>query len=282
MRLSKVLLLLSAVVTFTYANGLELSEPEDGANGENFDAGFAENSEPEVDHNIAPVESPISNPPAAVSEPIDSIPNPTEETTLPPKQPPVDTSSSIPAGLPPKNPPSVPSTPAAADVAPANQEAADTIPSPSDTAGLSNGNVEADSAEKSEPEDAAAGENVAAGDDNGEGSDDYGDSKPVDQLDGIAPADTLDGANVSDGEQGADGINAADANDEGEQSSPDGVEGAEAEKTADGNDEGLSPTSIAAGLCGAAAVSSAGIFFWVKKSKRQGYVQSVRTQISMV
>jgi len=42
----------------------------------------------------------------------------------------------------------------------------------------------------------------------------------------------------------------------------------------------IDPATIASGLVGAAAVSSAGIFFMVKRSKRRG-LESVRSQISM-
>lgn len=276
MRLSKVLLLLSAYVTFTYANGLEVSSLEDGVNGSNFDVGFGESSEPDFDdHNVAPVEAPVSNPPAGISEPVtDAIPSPADISSLPPKTPPVDVNT-IPAGLPPKNPPKElpPSISTPITEAPSNQESGDNIPSP-DSASVNSGNVEADAGENSHDE----AEGVAAGDSaaNGEASDDYGDANPIDQLDGVAPADTLDNANVesdAEGAEAADGINAADAN-AGENSEEDGAAGESVDSTNTG--------AVAAGLCGAAALSSAGIFLWVKKSKRQGYVQSVRTQISMV
>jgi len=98
-----------------------------------------------------------------------------------------------------------------------------------------------------------------------EGSDDYGDAEGT--------IDQLDGAGVEDSE--ADD-KPPEVTDEVPKPEADKAKAEEEEEDKSNKDR-----KIAAALGGAAAVASAGIFFYIRKSKRNG-LESVRTQISMV
>ncbi|KAL6612505.1 hypothetical protein U3516DRAFT_664275 [Neocallimastix sp. 'constans'] len=93
------------------------------------------------------------------------------------------------------------------------------------------------------PADSTTADDTPLTDTAGEGSDDYGDNEQ--------PAE---GGN-------AEGVDANDVNGE------DGEDGDAAEQSA-AEEEDSSNAGIAAGIAGAAALSSAGVFLWVKRSKR--------------
>jgi len=99
--------------------------------------------------------------------------------------------------------------------------------------------------------------------DNGEASDDYGDSAAVDKFDGANDSET-EIPQVTD-----------------EVPKPEDKSKAEEEKKETEEEDQSKDKKIAAALGGAAALASAGIFFYIRKSKRNG-LESVRTQISMV
>ncbi|KAL6604361.1 hypothetical protein U3516DRAFT_51301 [Neocallimastix sp. 'constans'] len=238
MKYYNALFLLSAL-SLTLANNLEVSDFEgnDVANS-GFDAGFGESSEPDIDHNEAPLENPIVPP---------SFPNTSNDTPIvPPSFP--NTSNDTPVV-----PPSFPNTPVTDNTSDQTQN--DSIPDfpsvdsevPPVTDSTGNDSTSNDSVSGSD--------NTPSNEDAGEGSDDYG----SDDYGETNANDTSDSANVNNNDVNAEAENSAD------------------------EEESSTGTNAALGIAGAAALSSAGIFLWVKKSKRNnGYVQSVRTQITMV
>jgi hypothetical protein len=141
---------------------------------------------------------------------------------------------------------------------------------------------------------------------NGEASDDYGDDAGVNALDGGEESDNGDETNGSTEQNeinnmttpvtpdaqpttqaaieftGASGEAAPIA---AQNSTSQADTGATNKPTVALDDESkantpIDPAKIASGLAGAAVVSSAGIFFLVKRSKRRG-LESVRSQITM-
>lgn len=134
---------------------------------------------------------------------------------------------------------------------------------------------------------------------NGEASDDYGDVAGVNSLDSGEASDNDSSeqgtANTlpqtaPEGQQpveftGASGEAAPIASGlealQGSEAAPQGAEKPTvALDDSSKSDEPIGTAKIATGLVGAAAVSSAGIFFFMKRSKRRG-LESVRSQISM-
>jgi len=241
MKFYAALFLLSA--SLVLGNGLNLSEDEADVANNGFDAGFGESSEPEVDHNTAPVESPIPT----------SFPN--QDTTVP-SSPVVTTNDNT-------------SFPVDNTNIPADN-----------TSGFP-----ADNTSFPPSSDNVSGSNVPVVD-NGEGSDDYGDDASINNIDS-APAGNTDSVNpVVDNGEGSDDYgedNAVNEADNADVNSNDVNDAAgDAGEQSDDEDGSLSTGTKAAMGVGAVG-AAAGIFLWVKRSKRtDGYVQSVRTQISMV
>jgi len=287
MKFYNALLLLTAALSLTLANNLEVSEDENDVAGAGLDAGFGESSEPEIDQNEAPIEPPSIPPPSVPNTPSTppssgpSVPPPSSGPSVPPPSsgPSVPPPSSGPSVPPPSSGPSVPPPSSGPSVPPSapvtDNTSADSVPGPvSDNTsadGINANGVTADSGEASDdygndssinnadntqaPADKADVSGDSANADNGEGSDDYGEAEN---------GGAIDNANV-------DSNDVANANAE-----------AAGENSADEEDSSTG-TKAAFGIAGAAALSSAGIFLWVKKSKRnEGYVPSVRSQISMV
>jgi hypothetical protein len=270
MKFYNALLILAATITLTLGNGLEVSDLEDeGIAGDALDAGFGNSSdiETDMDHNAAPIEEPVIVPPSL----------PSMDNTLPADSsvPPVTgTDGFVPLegteGIPADN--GVTSVPADNGVTsiPADTSIPEDTGSQYPAAdGISGQDVEIPDVANSsdvEPDNAdvsAQGVDAPAADDNGEDSDDNGDSQQIDQLDGadiMENLDNVDSANVEDTPAEAD--------------APE--EGSDVED--DGSNTG---GKIATGLAGVAAVSSAGLFWYIKKSKHAG-LESVRTQITMV
>lgn len=279
MKYYNALFLLSAL-SLTLANNLEVSDFEgnDVANS-GFDAGFGESSEPDIDHNEAPLENPIVPP---------SFPNTSNDTPIvPPSFP--NTSNDTPVV-----PPSFPNTPVTDNTSDQTQN--DSIPDfpsvdsevPPVTDNTSNDSTSNDSVSGSD--------NTPSNEDAGEGSDDYGNDDSINNIDNAqVPADNIENASVSGDNviadtddtnangEGSDDYGETNANDTSDSANVNNNDvNAEAENSAD-EEESSTGTNAALGIAGAAALSSAGIFLWVKKSKRNnGYVQSVRTQITMV
>jgi len=139
----------------------------------------------------------------------------------------------------PEEPVDIPSTPPvtddSADVA-SNEVAPSTEPTQEETP------IDSANAEEKPVTEAA----------NGEYSDDYGDSNEIEKVDG---ADVAADDNIAAEIENVENADAAAAD-----------VGDDAEDSADENDS--SDATIAAGLAGAAALSSAGIFIWVKRSRR--------------
>jgi len=227
------ILLFAATAAFAYANSLDVSEDEDAVAPGSTDAGVS--SEPEG----------IDNP----SNP--SNPLVTE----------IDIDADTPAGN--------EETPDSGDVAssdntPDNANAIDT-PDNADAIDTPADSTTADDTpltDSANPSDDIANA--------GEGSDDYGDDNGINAADNAGVADGEAAGEGSDdygdNEQPAEGGNAegVDANDvNGE----DGEDGDAAEQSA-AEEEDSSNAGIAAGIAGAAALSSAGVFLWVKRSKR--------------
>lgn len=288
MKFTKALLILVATVTLTLGNGLDVSDYEDnGVSGADLDAGFGNSSdiEPEADHNVAPVETPIV-PPSLPSmnnnyPPADSgnMPPATDSSNMPPATdsgivPPTDSSfgsnppTSTDSGYNPvdstnSNPvevpadgisgqnvdmPEIPDIPNSSDVEPDNM--------PVDGTNINTGDVN-------------SANNTPVTDGNGENSDDSGDTQPIDNIDGADTLDQIDSTNTIG--QNTDNVDSANAND-----LP--PEGSDEEKEDDGISTG---GKVAGGLAGVAAVSSAGLFYYLKRAKHAG-LESVRTQITMV
>lgn len=237
----QTILLFAATAAFTYANSLEVSEDEDAIAPGSTDAGIS--SEPEG----------IDNP----SNPLD-----TEiDTGI--------TDADTPAGN--------EVTPDSGDVASADNtpdnadsietpDNADSIETPADSTTTNDTPI----TDSSNPSDDIANA--------GEGSDDYGDDNGINAADnaGVADGDAAgegsDDYNEQPAEGGeAEGVNANDVNGEN-------AEGDAAEQSAD-EEEDSSNAGIAAGIAGAAALSSAGIFLWVKRSKRTDVETNLLTMV---
>lgn len=298
MKFYNALLLLAATLTLTLGNGLDVSDlEEENIGGNILDDGFGESSEPEFDHNSAPVEppsyptspevpttTPIIVPPSFPSvdnnTPSDNTIPPAFDNTIPPSTddsipPAVDstiptTSDTVPPTTDDSIPPPVENTvPATTDesIPPVSDNVNIPIDSttpeqPPSAEGISGQNIEdaenSDDYGNTEPIDQIDNTNVSAEDANGENSDDYGNSDPIDQIDNT-PAEGADQL---------DGVDAANAEDENNSS--------------DVEDNGSSNGGkVAGGLAGVAALSSAGLFYYIKRSKHAG-LESVRTQITMV
>ncbi|ORX63529.1 hypothetical protein BCR32DRAFT_330841 [Anaeromyces robustus] len=177
-----------------------------------------------------------------------------------------------------ENPVVIPDAPPA-DGAAASNTSLDAVPDvsdaqiPGDTAGLNGANVDAS--------DNGISADAGAEADSGEKSDND-DSAGVNALDdaGVAaangePADT--GANGENADAGAIGVN-ADANGENADAGA-ADDGGEKSNDEDGNDQKTGAIAAGAGL--AATACGAGIFFWTKKTKRQG-LESLRSQAALV
>ncbi|ORX51099.1 hypothetical protein BCR36DRAFT_583159 [Piromyces finnis] len=242
MKFYNALLLLAATLTLTLGNGLDVSDIEDNISGVGLEDGFGESSEPEIDTNMAPVETPEA---------------PETPVIVPPSFPSVDNNVPTTDSIPPPSMDSVNSNPVTDSVN--TNPSVDSVPPYSDNTGVTPPSAEG-----------ISGQNV----DNGEASDDYGSTDQIDQIDNadVNPQDVVDDGEASDDYGNADGIDQVD-----------GIDSANAnDVTSDDEDEGLSTSGkVASGLAGAAALSSAGVFYYIKKSKRAG-LQSVRTQITMV
>jgi len=290
MKFYTALLLLSA--SLALANNLEVSDVENDVSGNGFDNGFGESSEPEIDHNTAPVEN--GNPS------VPTIPNGVPSANN------VPSTNNVPSSPPVTTNPTTPGVP----VSPVDNTSG--YPTDNTTTGFptdnTSSNYPTDNTSTGYPgSDSVSGNNTPSGIpsstpagtpvDAGEASDDYGNDAAINNVDNApVPADGVSPASGSTPAGAADGTNnAGEASDDyGDTNGVDNLDNANvnsndthdagAEQSADEAGEESSNTgAIAAGLAGCAAVSSAGIFLWVKRSKRnQGYVPSVRTQISMV
>jgi len=153
----------------------------------------------------------------------------------------------------------VPSDSTSADV-PADSDS--TTPGDSDSA---NPSVDTDSSNPSIDTDAANP------DDAGEASDDYGESNPIDSVDGVDAADAngegsddYGEGNPAEGTTTNNTVDSLDANDVNGES----ANAADAGEASADEDDSSMDSAVAAGIAGAAAVSSAGIFLWIKRSKR--------------
>ena len=273
----QTILLFAAAASFVFANGLEVSEDEDivdttsteGLPAEGLPADIpvlaGDNNDAGMDYNDAGIESDIDdtldNTPA--DEPIDTAVNipagePIDGYSNIPASEPIDGYSNIPAGEPIDGYSNIPAGEPidAYGNIPADESigAADNIPA-------------ADYA----PVDAAAAETPAeAGDSNpadaadiAEASDDYGDNTTEANVDSLDAADVADVADVTvDGDEAVnvDDLDAEDAEN--------------AEDSAVEDDYSSDSTLAAAGIAGAAALSSAGIFLWIKKSKKETFENS--------
>jgi hypothetical protein len=274
MKFYSALLLLSA--SLALANNLEVSDMENDVAGNGFDNGFGESSEPEIDHNTAPVEN--GNP----SVPTYNTPSGNNV----PASPPVTTNPTTPGT------PGSPSTPVDSTSGYPTDNTSGNYPTDN-----TSGNFPTDSTSTGYPgTDGISGNDTPAGTpagtpaDAGEASDDYGNDASINNIDNApVPADgsspvgtTSDNAENGEASDDYGDTNAVDNLDNADVNSND-TNDAGAEQSADEGDDSSNTGAIAAGVAGAAALSSAGVFLWVKRSKRnQGYVQSVRTQISMV
>ncbi|ORX79568.1 hypothetical protein BCR32DRAFT_328080 [Anaeromyces robustus] len=154
-----------------------------------------------------------------------------------------------------------------------------------------------------------SGQGVEAGltEDNGEASDDYGNAAAVDAMDAgeisdnnesnessaVNPAENpvaaenLSAITIPTAQQATSEQNTPFTGASGEAAPVAAAEAAaEKEKPTVALDDktktetSIDPAKIASGLVGAAAISSAGVFFMVKRAKRRG-LESVRSQISM-
>jgi len=274
MKFYKALLLLSATVSLALANGLDISENEvEGASG--LDAGFGGDvSSTEIDQNVAPVEDePVLPPTPPVPQTPPSLP-PVPQDDTPVAPPSLTPEAPVePPSLTPVEPPQTDTidSPAAEDNISApptvetgsnNQESANISGQDQTPPGAvsENDDNEANDAINSVDTAPADDAGIENGDD-GEYSDQYGD---------VAPVDALDSADVAGAEAEAEvGVNGGEISEN------------DKDENENNNDDNGNAAKIAGGIAGCAFLSSAGIFLWVKKSKRSG-LQSVRTQISMV
>lgn len=117
----------------------------------------------------------------------------------------------------------------------------------------------------------AEGAEEAAGEAAGEASDDY------DEIAGLLDADG-EGSDDYDSGISIEKIDELDAA-EGEKADTDADAGAD--EKSDNEDDSGSDATVAAGIAGAAALSSAGIFLWIRKSKRTDTVEHFNS-INMV
>ncbi|KAG4084067.1 hypothetical protein H8356DRAFT_1436439 [Neocallimastix lanati (nom. inval.)] len=276
MKFYNALLLLAATLSLTLANNLEVSDLEENdVAGTSLDAGFGESSEPEIDQNEAPIEPPTIVPPSFPNTP--STP-PSTPPSSGPSVPPPSTGPSVP---PPSSGPSVPPPSTGPSVPPPSS--GPSVPPSSPVTD----NTSADSVPESPVSDNTSADGINANGvtaDSGEASDDYGNESSINNIDNTqAPADSADvsgdSANADNGE-GSDDYGEADnsgvTDNAGVNSNDVTNADAEGENSAD-EEESSTGTKAALGIAGAAALSSAGIFLWVKRSKRnEGYVQSVQ------
>jgi len=259
MKFYRALLLLSSTLSLTLASGLDISDGDFAGN--TFNSGLSGEVSDAEGPNTAPVENlpnlppvPQTEQPAAPSLP----PVPSTSETIPQNDTPVDLAQGSPVDV-----AQQPSSDAAG-VLGQDQAAGELSDGPAapaaDASSINNAPVQSGDAS------GISGRSQAAG----EASDDYGAEPAADGVAGaaVSPIDQLDNASAEPAEVG-DGAGIA-AEGQGEDSDPEAA----------GEDD-TKAYKVASGIAGAAALSSAGIFLWVKKSKRSG-LQSVRTQISMV
>jgi len=259
MKFYNALLILAATVSLTLGNSLEISDVEDETLAGNvLDEGFGG---VELDQNQAPIEPPITP----------SYPTTTDDSSniVPPTYPSSDNVQ-----------PNVDAIPATDAYAPAADETSGTTPDSTTTQPQEDvgevsddyGNTDAlDQIDNANVEPSLDNANDEAATDNAENSDDYGENEGVDAVDAINTVDAVDAVDAADtldqagndvADDSADALNVDDA-------------------TSDDEADSSVGGTVAGGLAGVAALSSVGLFYYIKKSKYVG-LESVRTQISLV
>jgi len=259
MKFYKALFLL-ATLSLTFANNIEVSDVEDEVSN-NAVAPVNEISdvEPEFNHNAAPLESALLKTLEADAElnGAENIPEVLSDDETPVTQP-NETTPVVQNAVPTK-----PGAETEENKVNGAEETANEVNDADENANETTG------ADENVNESTGADENV---NDAAEASDDYDDNAPVE-----ADADADAGEGSDDYEENApvSAANGVDVND-----ATDAADANEAPEESEADDE-VDNGTIAAAIGGAAVLSSAGIFIYIRKSKRSG-LQSVRTQITMV